>query len=101
MGDREPWTPPALLMWWRPAVPGDWNAKAVQWLAPIDLAAAGQPVDHPVWKRCVRLDGDQAAEVAQFARSLPIDHIVEESAGRYAIVLRPIHQDEAGTVACP
>jgi hypothetical protein len=102
MGDREPWTPPALLVWWRPELPADANAETVRWpTAAIDFEAAGHSVEHPVWERCVRLDGDQAAELARLARSLPIDHLVEQGGGRYGLVLRPIHDDEIDEVDCP
>ena len=101
MGDQEPWTPPALLMWWRPELPADWSAKVVRWPAAIDLATAGDAIEHPVWNRCARLDGDQAAEVARLARSLPIDHLVEQGGARYGLVLRPIHEDEIDGVSCP
>jgi hypothetical protein len=94
--------PPALLVWWRPELPADANAQIVRWrTATIDLSKAGHSVEHPVWSRCVRLDGDQAAEVAGLARSLPIDHLVEQGGGRYGLVLRPIHEDEIDDVDCP
>lgn len=102
MGDRERWTPPALLVWWRPDLPADANAEFVRWpAATIDLEAAGQPVEHPSWNRCVRLDGDQAAELARLARALPADHLVEQGAGRYRLIVRPIHEDEIDDVDCP
>jgi hypothetical protein len=102
MGDREPWTPPALLVWWRPELPGDSNAEIIRWpTATIDLEAAGHSIEHPVWERCARLDGDQATEVARLARSLPIDHLVEQGGARYGLVLRPIHEDEIDDVDCP
>jgi hypothetical protein len=102
MGDREPWTPPALLVWWRPELPADANAEIVRWrTATIDFEAAGHPVEHPVWSQCARLDGNQAAEVARLARSLPIDHLVEQEGGRYGLVLRPIHEDEIDDIDCP
>jgi hypothetical protein len=98
----DPWTPPALLLWWRTDVPGDWDATIVDWPIPIDLASAGHPIDHPVWERCARLDGDDAAAVARFAHSLPIEHLVETAGGdRYALNVRAIHPDEIDTVACP
>jgi hypothetical protein len=102
MGDREPWTPPALLVWWRPELPGDSNAEIIRWsTATIDLEAAGHAIEHPLWERCVRLDGDEAAEVTRLARSLPIDHLVEQGGNRYGLVLRPIHEDEIDDVDCP
>jgi hypothetical protein len=102
MGDREPWTPPALLVWWRPELPADANAEIVRWrTATIDFEAAGNSVEHPVWSRCVRLDGDQAAEVARLARTLPIEHLLEQGGSRYGLVLRPIHEDEIDDVDCP
>ena len=101
LGGPEPWTPPALLMWWRPELPADANATIVPWTLPLDLATAGQAVDHPVWERCARVDGAAAAAVAELARSLPIDHLVEQDGARYAINLRPIHPDELDDVACP
>jgi hypothetical protein len=101
MGGRDPWTPPALLMWWRTELPGDWGATIVQWSQPIDLATGGHAVEHPVWDRCVRLDGDAAASVARFANALPIDHLAELGGVRYAIQIRAIHPDEIDKVACP
>jgi len=102
MGDLEPWTPPALLAWWRPELPADWNATIVPWpAATIDLATVGDAVEHPVWNRVRAVDGDQAAEVALLARSLPIDHLVEQGGRRFGLVLRPIHEDEIDAVACP
>ena len=101
MGGRDLWTPPALLMWWRTELPADWKATIVGWSPPIDLATAGQAVEHPVWDRCVRLDGDEAASVARFANSLPIDHLVELGGVRYGIQIRAIHPDEIDKVACP
>ena len=101
LGGDDPWTPPGLLLWWRTELPGDWNARIVAWSLPIDLASAGHPVDHQVWDRCVRLDGNEAAAVARFARSLPIDHLVERDGARYAINIRAIHPDEIDKVACP
>ena len=101
MGGRDLWTPPALLMWWRTELPGDRKATIVGWSPPIDLATAGHAVEHPVWDRCVRLDGDEAASVARFANSLPIDHLVELGGVRYAIQIRAIHPDEIDKVACP
>ena len=101
MAGSDPWTPPAVLLWWRTELPADADATIVDWALPIDLAGAGHPIEHPVWDRCVRLDGDEAASVARFAQSLPIDHLVELDGIRYAINLRPIHPDELNDVACP
>jgi hypothetical protein len=95
------WTPPALLMWWRTEVPGDWDATILPWPLPIDLASAGHPIDHAVWDRCVRLDGDEATAVARFAQTLPIEHLVELDGVRYGIIIRAIHPDEIDQVACP
>ena len=91
----------ALLLWWRTELPGDWNVRIVTWSLPIDLATAGHPIDHPVWDRCVRLDGSEAAAVARFAESLPIDHLVEHDGARFAINIRAIHPDELDEVECP
>jgi hypothetical protein len=101
MGGEDPWTPPALLLRWRTELPADWDATIVPWSPPIDLATAGRPLDHPVWDRCVRLDGSEAAAVARFANSLPIDHLVESDGVRYGIIVRAIHPDEIDRVACP
>jgi len=101
MGGDDPWTPPALLLWWRTELPGDWDATIVAWPLAVDLASAGHSIDHAVWKRCVRLDGSEAAAVARFARTLPIDHLVEARSVRYAINLRAIHPDEIDQIACP
>jgi hypothetical protein len=101
MRGEDPWTPPALLLWWRTEVPGDWDAKIVAWSLPVDLATAGHSIAHPVWDRCVRLDGGDAAAVARFAQTLPIDHLVELDGVRYAINIRAIHPDEINEVSCP
>jgi len=101
MGGRDLWTPPALLMWWRTELPADWDATIVRWSQPIDLATAGHAIVHPVWDRCVRLDGDEAASVAHLANSLPIDHLVELGGVRYALQIRAIHPDEIDKVDCP
>jgi hypothetical protein len=98
---EDPWTPPALLLWWRTEVPGDWDATIVTWPLPIDLASAGHAIDHAVWDRCARLDGDDAAAVARFAHTLPVEHLVELAGVRYALMIRAIHPDELGEVACP
>jgi hypothetical protein len=100
-GGIEQWTPPALLLWWRPELPADTGSPIVPWSLPIDLASAGHPIEHPVWERCVRLEGGGAAAVAEFAGSLPIDHRVELDDVRYAIVVRAIHPEELSNVACP
>jgi hypothetical protein len=101
MGDLQPWTPPALLLWWRPARSGDTGphvklAPAV----PMDLATAGRAVKHPVWDRCARLDGHRAEAVAALGRSLPIDGVVEQAGRRHALQFRPIHADESAAVSC-
>jgi hypothetical protein len=101
MRGEDPWTPPALLLWWRTEVPGDWDAKIVGWSLSVDLATAGHSIAHPVWDRCVRLDGSEAATVARFAQTLPIDHLVELDGARYAINTRAIHPDELDEVRCP
>ena len=95
------WTPPALLLWWRTEVPGDWNARIVASALPLDLATAGHAIDHPVWGRCTRLDGPDAAAVARFAATLPIEHLVELAGVRYVLDVRAIHPDEIDDVACP
>jgi hypothetical protein len=82
-------------------VPGDWDATIVAWSLSVDLATAGNSIAHPVWDRCVRLDGSGAAAVARFAQTLPIDHLVELDGVRYAINIRAIHPDEINDVSCP
>ena len=72
IGGRDPWTPPALLMWWRTELPADRDATIVGWSPPIDLATVGRAIEHPVWDRCVRLDGDEAAS-GRTLRELPAD----------------------------
>ena len=101
MQGEDPWTPPALLLWWRTELPGDWDATILPWPLPVDLASAGHPIDHAVWDRCARLDGDEAAAVARFAQTLPIEHLVEVDGVRYGIIIRAIHPDELDQVACP
>ena len=101
MQGEDPWTPPALLLWWRTELPGDWDATILPWPLPVDLASAGHPIDHAVWDRCARLDGDEAAAVARFAQTLPIEHLVELDGVRYGIIIRAIHPDELDQVACP
>jgi hypothetical protein len=101
LGGSEPWTPPALTMWWRPELPADSEATIVPWSLPIDLASAGRPADHPVWERCVRLDGEDAAAVADVAHSLPVGHVVEQAGSRFVLGVRPIHPDELDEVDCP
>ncbi len=71
------------------------------WPLAIDLASAGHPSGHPVWDRCVRLDGDEAAAVARFAHALPVDHLVDVAGARYTINIRAIHADEIDEVECP
>jgi hypothetical protein len=101
MGGSEPWTPPALTMWWRPELPADSGATIVPWTLPIDLARAGRPVARPVWERCVRLDGEDAAAVAEMAHALPVGNIVEQAGALFAVGVRPIHPDELDEVDCP
>jgi hypothetical protein len=101
MQGENAWTPPALLLWWRTELPADSDATILPWPLPIDLASAGHAIDHAVWDRCVRLDGDEAAAVARFAQTLPIDHLVELDGVRYGITVRAIHPDELDRVACP
>ena len=101
LGGDTPWIPPALLLWWREEVPADRNATVVPWQLPVDLEAAGRALGHAVWQRCARLDGSDAAAVAEVAHRLPIDHLVERGTKRFAINLRPIHGDEVRTVVCP
>ena len=100
LGDDTPWVPPALLLWWREEVPADWNATVVPWPLSLDLDTAGRSQDHPVWQRCTRLDGSEAASIAEVAHRLPIDHLVDHGSNRYAITVRPIHADEHAVV-CP
>jgi hypothetical protein len=100
-GDMTPWTPPALLLFWRGEVPRDADATVVPWSAPIDLATAGTRLEHPAWERCLRVDGADAATIAGIAHSIPIEHLVEQDGTRYAIDIRPIHADELDEVECP
>ena len=100
-GRPRPWTPPALLMWWRTELPGDRDATIVGWSQPIDLATAGRAIEHPVWDRCVRLDRPRAASVAHFANSVPID---APRRTRWRPLRAPdpaIHPDEIDKVDCP
>ena len=99
----EPWTPPALLLWWNhyAEAPSGLQPRLVAWTPPVDLASAGAPVDTPVYERCARLEGDQAAAVADLARTLPGDVVVEQDGTRYSFVVRPIYPDELGEVDCP
>ena len=69
-------------------------------LLPVDLATAGTAVQTPVFQRCVRLDGDDAADVAGLASTIPGDVAVEQDGARYVFSVRPIYPDEAG-VDCP
>jgi hypothetical protein len=101
LGDTTPWTPPALLLFWRGEVPGDANATLVPWTGSIDLADADSRIEHPVWEHCLRVDGGYARAVAGIARTLPIEHLVEQAGSRYAIDVRPIHADELDKVQCP
>jgi hypothetical protein len=98
---ENPWTPPALLLWWRHESPADWDATILPWTPPVDLASAGNRINHAVWERCVRLDDDDAAAVARFAHTLPIDHLVELDGVRYGIIIRAIHPYEIDQVRCP
>jgi hypothetical protein len=100
-GDMTPWTPPALLLYWRGEVPHDADATVVPWSGPIDLAKAGTRLEHPVWERCLRVDGPDAAAISGIARAIPIEHLVEQDGTRYAIDVRPIHADELDKVDCP
>ena len=99
----EPWTPPGLLLWWSPYedFPGGAVAPRVPWTPAIDLATAGAPADTPVWTRCALLAGDDAAEVAAFARSVPPGVVVAQAGASYGIAVRPVYPDELGSVACP
>lgn len=101
MAGHDRWVPPALLLWWRGELPADWNAAVVPWSVPIDLTSAGHAIDHPVWDRCLRLDGDAAAAVARVAHDLSIDHLVDQGGARFAINVRAIHPDEIDQVECP
>lgn len=95
----EPWTPPALLLWWSPS--GDPAAPVVPWGASLDLATGGGPVDNPFYQRCVRLEGDQAAAVADMARRTASNVDVEQDGARYQFAVRPIYPDELDEVDCP
>ena len=51
----EPWTPPAMLLWWAPyeeAPSGAAPAHLLPWTAPVELATAGAPADLPIFDRC-------------------------------------------------
>ena len=102
MAATDPWTPPALLLWWNryAEAPSGMQPRLVEWTPAVDLATAGRKVDNPVYERCVRLDGADAAAVADLARTIPADVVVEQDRTRYAVVVRPIYPDEAG-VDCP
>jgi hypothetical protein len=104
MAGTDPWTPPALLLWWgvyEGAPSGAEPDHLVPWTAPVDLAADGGLVGIPLFSRCLRLDGADAAAVADFALTVPPDVVVEQDGTRYGIGVRPIYPDEVGMVACP
>jgi hypothetical protein len=101
LATQAPWTPPALLLWWSgyEDFPGGAVAPRVPWTPAVDLATAGAAVRHPIFQRCVRVDGAAAAEVAQFVRALRSDVVVEQGGDSYALGVRPIYPDEQD-VAC-
>lgn len=104
LSGTDPWTPPAMLLWWGPsedAPSGMPPAHLVPWTAPVDLAGDGAAVDNPLFTRCLRLEGDAVPAVAQMVRSLPSDVVVEHAGARYGIGVRPIYPDEVDAVACP
>ena len=102
MAGGESWTPPALLLWWNVAgdAPSGAQPRVVDWTPRVDLATAGTAVHTPVFERCVRLEGDDAAAVAALASTIPGDVAVEQDGARYVFSVRPIYPDEAG-VDCP
>jgi hypothetical protein len=103
LAGTEPWTPPALLLWWGPYedYPGGAVAPRVPWTPAVDLAMAGEPVASPVWSRCAVLEGATAADVAAFARGVPPGVVVEQAGTSYGVAIRPVYPDELGAVACP
>lgn len=101
MAGAAPWTPPALLLWWRRELPADWDATVEPWSVPIDLATAGRAIEHPVWSRWARFEGADADAIATVARTLPIDHLVTHRGTRYALNIRAIHPDELDAVPGP
>jgi hypothetical protein len=98
----QPYTPPAILLFWAPFEAEATGAppRVVPWTAPVDLAAAGVPIQTPIWRRCALLVGAEAAAVVAVARPLPIDIVVEQAGTRYVLAIRPILPDELGTIAC-
>jgi hypothetical protein len=103
LAGREPWTPPALLLWWAPHedFPGGAVAPRVPWTPSVDLATAGAPAMTPVWSRCAVLEGAAASDVARFTRAVPPGIVVEQGGVSYGVAVRPIYPDELGSVTCP
>ncbi len=103
LAGNQPWTPPALLLWWGPYedFPGGAVAPRLPWTPAVDLATAGAPAATPVWSRCAVLDGPAAADVATFARAVPSGVVVEQAGLSYGVAVRPLYPDELGSVGCP
>jgi hypothetical protein len=103
LAGADPWTPPALLLWWGPYedFPGGAVAPRVPWTPGVDLATAGASVSSPVWARCAVLEGAAAADVAAFAARVPPGVVVQQAGASYGLAVRPVYPDELGAVACP
>jgi hypothetical protein len=101
---KEPYVPPALLLWWgaHEEAPSGMQPRLAAWTAPVDLATAGVGTRNvPLYGRCVRLDGEAASAVAALVNTLSPQTIVEQAGIRYAIAVRPIYPDEGAAVTCP
>ena len=105
MAGTEPWTPPAMLLWW-----GAVRGCAIR-DAPGRTSFRGRRpwtsrrMARPSPTRCSRAACASTATtvraVADLVRSLPSDVVVEQAGTRYAIGVRPIYPDEVDAVACP
>lgn len=103
MAGREPFVPPALLLWSSryEEAPSGMQPTLAAWTAAVDLAADGVPTPaNPIYSHCIRLEGAAAAEVAALVRTLAAETIVEQAGVRYAIAVRPIYPDEGDAVTC-
>lgn len=103
MAGREPYAPPALLLWSGryEEAPSGLQPRLAAWTAPVDLLTAGVATPrNPIYARCVRLEGDDAAAVAALVSTLSPETIVEQAGTRYAIAVRPIYPDEGAAVTC-
>jgi len=103
MAGREPYAPPALLLWSTryEEAPSGMQPRLAAWTAPVDLAAAGEATPtKPIYTRCVRLEGADAATVSALVSTLAPDTVVEQAGIRYAIAVRPIYPDEGAGVTC-